>query len=380
MKRLTAKFVAEVEAPGRHYDGDAGLFLFVHSAISKSYVQRVTIQGKRRDIGLGSVRWTTLTEARAAAQENRRIARHGGDPLALRRPATPTFREAADAVIEMHRAGWRDSGKSEHQWRASLETYAFPRLGDKRVDQITTAEVLCALLPHWHDKYTTMKRVRQRIGAIMKWAIAHGHRPDDPTGPALGAALPKNGRKQAHHKALPYGEVGAALAKVRASKAWTGATLALEFLTLAACRSGEVRGATWNEIDLGAREWRIPGDRIKGGVEHRVPLSSRALAVLGEARPFSGGEGLVFPSSRGGAMAGETLAGLLRELEIGCVPHGMRSSFRDWAAECTDAPREVCELALAHVNSDRVEAAYRRSDLFDRRRELMQDWADYISA
>ena len=376
---LTAKFISEIDRAGRFHDArGTGLFLIVgpHGR-SKSFGQRVVIHGIRRDIGLGSVRWLSLTEARAIALENWKIARRGGDPLAGDR-AAPTFAEAVEAVIAAKRDGWRDD-RSEQQWRASLTEYAMPRLGDKRVDQIKTADVLAVLQPHWHDKATTMQRVRQRISAIMKYAIANGYRGDDPAGPALQAALPKNGRRQTHLKALAYSEVAAAIARIRASGAWPGVALALEFAILTAARSGEVRGATWAEFDIDAATWTVPGERIKGGIEHRVPLSGRALEILAEARPLSGGVGLVFPSMRGGMVPGQSFVPLLRDVGVDATAHGFRSSFRDWAAECTNAPREVCEAALAHINSDRVEAAYRRSDLFDRRRALMLEWADYIS-
>ena len=207
MKRLTAKIVAALNTPGRYYDGDAGLFLAVQehkSRIRKSYVQRLTIHGQRVDIGLGSVRWTTPSEARAKAQANRKVAREGGDPRTKRRAVVPTFEEAADIVIRLHAETWRDSGKSEAQWRSSLAAYAFPRLGRRSVATITAADVLAVLTPIWNTKRTTASRVRQRIGAVMKWAVANGHRPDNPAGEAIGAALPKGGASKAHHQALPY--------------------------------------------------------------------------------------------------------------------------------------------------------------------------------
>ena len=195
----------------------------------------------------------------------------------------------------------------------------------------------------------------------------------------MGAALPNKDTPRTHQKALPYGEVGEALSKVQQSNAWPATKLAFEFLVLTAARSGEVRGAKWEEVDLEARTWTVPGERIKAGREHRVPLAPRALAILAEAEELAEGSGLIFPSSRGKVLSDMTLSKLVRELGIQAVPHGFRSSFRDWAAECSDAPREVCELALAHVNSDRVEAAYRRSDLFERRRRLMDEWSCYVS-
>ena len=221
MKQLTAKFVASVTESGKYHDGDAGLYLFVRERagnVSKGFVQRLTIAGRRVDIGLGSTKWTTLTDARATAQANRRIARTGGDPRQGAKPV-PTFADGVEAVIEIQRGSWRNAGKSEAQWRASLRDYAIPRIGAKPVDAITTADVLAVLVPIWHDKHETARRVRQRIGKIMDWAVAEGHREDNPAGPALGAALPSNGHHRKHHRALPYSDVGAALAAVRASGA-----------------------------------------------------------------------------------------------------------------------------------------------------------------
>ena len=285
-------------------------------------------------------------------------------------------RKAAELVIATQRAGWRDN-RSEAQWRSSLRAYVYPRFGDRRVDQIKTADVLAVLQPHWHEKFTTMKRVRQRIGAVMKWSIAQGYRGDDPAGPELTAALPKNGRRKEHLKALPHGEVGAALASIRATGACPALKFAVEFAVLTAARSGEVRGATWNEINLDAATWSVPAERIKAGVEHRVPLSGRALEILGEARDLSGGAGLVFPSMRGGKIAGQAFMSLLQDAGVDATAHGFRSSFRDWCGE-TGKPRELAEAALAHTLPT-VEAAYARSNLFERRRALMQSWADYLS-
>ena len=213
----------------------------------------------------------------------------------------------------------------------------------------------------------------------MKWAVAKGYRQDNPAGDAIAAALPNNRVATKHQRALPHAEVGAAVKRVRESGGYPGTVLAFEFLVLTAARGAEVRGARWAEIDRAGAVWTIPGERMKAGREHRVPLPPRALEVLDEAAARFGGDHLVYPSPTGKLANHSLMATLLRELEIGAVPHGFRSSFRDWAAECTDAPREVCELALAHVNSDRVEAAYRRTDLFEKRRELMGAWADYIA-
>ena len=381
--KLTAAFVRTVNRPGVYGD-EHGLRLRVYESrkrksISKHWIWRGTVNGTRRDAGLGSFPYVTLAEARQAAFKYRKIARAGGDPLALKRHKdVPTFAEAVETVIAIHREGWKNAGKSEKQWRASLRDYAMKRLGRKRVDQITTADVMAVLIPHWHTKNETMRRVRQRIGAVMKWAVAQGFRGDNPAGDAISAALPKTGTMRQHQRALPFAEVGAALDKVKASRAYRGTVLALEFLVLTACRSGEVRLATWDEVDLEAETWTVSASRMKAKRDHRVPLSRRALEILHEARGLSNGAGLVFPSAHGRAIGDNTVSKLLRELGIEAVPHGFRSSFRDWAAECSDAPREVCELALAHVNSDRVVAAYRRTDLFERRRVLTEDWSRFV--
>ena len=381
--KLTAAFVRTVNRPGVYGD-QHGLRLRVYESrkrksISKHWIWRGTVNGVRRDVGLGAFPYVSLAEARQKAFEHRKISWAGGDPVALkRRPDVPTFAEAFETVIGIHREGWKDAGKCEKQWRASLRDYAMPRLGRRRVDQITTADVMAVLIPHWHTKTETMRRVRQRIGAVMKWAVAQGYRGDNPAGDAISAALPKNGSVRRHQRALPFTEVGAALAKVRTSGAHGLTALAFEFLVLTACRSGEVRLATWDEVNFESATWTVPANRMKAKRDHRVPLSARALQVLEEARAFEDGSGLVFPSPRARAISDNTISKLLRELEIEAVPHGFRSSFRDWAAECSDAPREVCELALAHVNSDRVEAAYRRTDLFERRRVLMEEWSGFV--
>ena len=291
----------------------------------------------------------------------------------------PTFAEALETVIGIHVPHWKDRAGSERQWRTSLAMYALPRIGAKTVDAVTSADVMAVLLPIWSTKRATAGRVRQRIGAVMKWAVAQGLRADNPAGDAISAALPRTTPVRRHQRALPHAEVRAALARVRGCGASRGLRLAFEFLVLTATRSGEVRNARWDEIDRDGAVWTIPAERMKNGREHRVPLSDRALELLDEAAKLATADGSVFPSPRGRVLPQKYLSELMRALQVDAVPHGFRSSFRDWAAECTDVPREVCELALAHVNGDRVEAAYRRSDLFDRRRALMADWAAYVA-
>lgn len=383
--RLSASFVRTIHRPGRYGDGRGGfgLSLLVKprrgEGFSKSWSQRVFVGGRPVSIGLGAYPIVTLAEARKKALENRRKIEQGEDPREERK-SVPTFAEAAETVIRIHAQAWRNGGKSEDQWRSSLETYAFPRLGNMPINRIWPKDVMNALLPIWHTKPVTARRVRQRVGAVMKWAIAQGLRTSNPAGKELAAALPKNENAQEHLLALPFFQVGDALHKVRASNANQSLALCFEFLTLCAVRSGEARLAKWAEIDLEEATWTIPAERMKSKRTHRVPLSQGALAVLAEAEKIRKGSDHVFPSKGGKPLSPPTLSRLCRRLNLGCVPHGMRSSFRDWCAECTDAPREVCELALAHVNTNRVERAYRRTDLFERRRHLMQEWADYVGS
>ena len=382
--RLSARFVETIREPGTYGDGrgSGGLSLRVKRTarghLAKSWGQRISLDGRPRNLGLGSWPHVSLAEARQKCVLNL-LARQRGELLTGRKRSVPTFAEAVEKVIAVHRAGWKAGSRSEKDWRGTLRDYAMPSLARLRVDRIHTSDVMAVLLPIWNEKRVTAKRVRQRISAVMLWAIAQGYRADNPAGEAIGAALPRNGVRPQHLAALPYPEVAGAIATVRASGAYPATALAFEFLVLTACRSGEVRGALWKEMDLAGREWRIPPERMKTNREHRVPLSRRALAVLEEAQALADGAGVVFPSVRGRPLSGLAIVKLVRELGIGAVPHGFRSSFRDWAAECTDAPREVCELALAHVNSDRVEAAYRRTDLFERRRALMEQWAAFLA-
>ena len=382
--RLSARFVETIREPGWYGDGrgSGGLSLRVklttRGQLAKSWGQRISVDGRPRNLGLGSWPHVSLAEAREKCALNL-AARRRGELVTGRSRRVPTFAEAVEKVIAVHRDGWKDGGRSEQLWRSSLRDYAIPRLGSRPVNRIHTSDVMAVLLPIWNVKRETAKRVRRRISAVMRWAVAQGYREDNPAGDAIGAALPRNGVRRRHHRALPYAEVAGAIATVRRSGAYPVTVLAFEFLVLTACRSGEVRGARWQEVDLAGREWRIPPERMKTGREHRVPLSSGALAVLQEAQALADGSGVVFPSARGGPLSSEAIAKLVREVKIGAVPHGFRSSFRDWAAECSDAPGEVAELALAHVNTNSIEAAYRRTDLFERRRALMEQWAAFLA-
>ncbi len=384
-KALTAAFCRNVAEAGRYADGN-GLYLHVDPSGARRWVQRLVIQGRSRALGLGSYALVPLAEAHEKALANRRLARAGGNPLSDVRTAlgVPTFAEAALRVLAIHREAWRDGSKTAQQWAASMRDHVFPHIGDKRVDELTTADVMTALLPIWTSKHVTARKVRQRIGTVMKWAIAQGYRADNPAGDAITAALPKRPTRVRHRAALPHGEVGAAVAAVRNSDAWVGTRLAFELLVLTAARSAEVRLATWGEMDLTDMVWTVPERRMKTKREHRVPLCGGAVEVLREAaqirrrsKPPAAAD-LVFPSVRGRPIDGATFSKLVRDLGIAAVPHGFRSSFRDWASERTDHPREVVEAALAHAVRNQTEAAYARSDLFERRRHLMDDWGAYL--
>ena len=378
MPRLTAAFVRGATKPGKYGD-QHGLILRVQPSGSKQWIWRGTVNGKRRDLGLGGYPYVSLAEARSQAFEYRKTARKGDDPVTLRTGGVPTFATAVEKVIALHAGKWKPGGKSEDQWRSSLATYVYPAIGSKRVDEVTTADVMTCLAPIWNSKATTAKRVRQRISAVMRWAVAQGYRTDNPAGDAVTAALPKQSSGKTHHRALPHREIAAALAAVRASKVYPAVRLAFEFSVLTAARSGEVRGARWAEMDLETRTWVVPAGRTKGGREHRVPLSGRAMEVLAAARQHSGGSPLAFPRETGGEMPHYLLSKVPSRVGIDGTLHGMRSSFRDWCGE-TGVPREVAEACLAHRIGNAAEQAYARSDLLERRRELMETWAQYLNS
>ena len=374
---LSADFVRDVARAGRYCDGH-GLYLDVRRSGSRSWVQRIAICGRRREIGLGGFPLVSLDEARAQAFANRKLARAGGDPLAEKRRARNvlTFEGAAERVWTQMRPGWRNP-KYGRDWRLGLSRHALPRLGGIPVAEVTGADVIETLEPIWHVRPATARRVRQRIHTVMAWAVAMEYRADNPCD-RIGPALGRQQDLVRHMPALPHREVAAAVEAVRAARVRPVVKLAFEFLVLTAARSGEARGARWAEMDLAGRVWTVPAARMKANREHRVPLCGRAVEVLGAARALGNGGPLAFPTARGGELKDEALSGPLKDLQMPAVPHGFRSSFRDWAAEETNHPREVVEAALAHAVRNRVEAAYARSDLFERRRRLMDDWAAYL--
>ena len=373
------QLVRTATEPGKYFDGN-GLYLRVEPNGSRFWVQRITVRGRRRELGLGSPSIVSLAEARALAHENRKAARNGADPLQLRREAAAilTFGEAARKVYEMHRPTWKNP-KHAAQFLATLETYAVPRLGKLRVSDVTAADVLSVLAPIWNEKAETARRVRQRISMVMKWAIAKGWRTDNPA-ENITVALPRNATSRVNRKALPYSEVATCLVAVRQSKAALATKLALELLVLTASRSGEIRGAAWSEIDLAAKVWEIPAGRMKMKRPHRVPLSPAALTILETAKALDDESGLVFPGmKKGKPLSDMTLLKLVKELGFEVDVHGFRTSFRTWAQERTNFPREVAEAALAHAVGDAVEQAYARSDVFQKRRKMMDAWAAFLA-
>ena len=376
MGKLTVSKVKSLTAPGWHGDGGT-LYLVIAPRGSKQWVQRLTINGKRHDLGLGGYPMVTLDEARETAFDNRRAARRGGDPLAAKRKAKmPTFAQAAEKTHRAHRARWR-SAKVADNWRQRCQKYVLPHVGDMRVDTVGREEVLRVLTPLWTSRPETGRKAREIVRSTLAWCEAHGYVQGNVAGEAIDGALPRQRRVKAHMRALPHAGVAGALAVVHASGASDAVKLALRFLVLTAARSGEARLATWDEIDIEARTWTIPAERMKANREHRVPLSDAAMAVLREAERLRDRTGLIFPSPRRKVLSDNTMSKLLRDQKIGGVVHGFRSSFRDWCGE-RGVDRELAEAALAHVVRG-VEGAYFRSDLFERRRHAMEDWARYIA-
>ena len=379
--RLSAKFVEGVKEPGRYGDGRGGngLSMLVKEGreqVLKSWCQRLPKGTKgKREIGLGRYPQIVLSEARDLAMRNWLKAIDGGIIVEQIEAKTPIFADALEQVIALQSESWKKGGKTSQSWRATMDTYVLPTIGHKPVDQISSADVMDILQPIWGQKTDISKAVKRRIGTVMDWTIAQGYRETNPVS-SIDAALPKNGHKIENLPALPFNEVAGALATIRSTGAHWATILCLEFQTLTGARPSEAREAVWSEID--GDVWAIPTDRTKMERVHRIPLSPAALDVVEKAREATGGTGLVFPSLRGKALTDSTVSKLLRENGIGCVPHGMRSSLRDFLAEKTDAPREIAEHCLGHVEGSQSELAYRRTDYFDKRRALMEAWGEYL--
>lgn len=381
MGQLTAMKIKTLTEPGRYTDGD-GLMLIVATGGARSWMLRARIDGKRRDIGLGSLKVLTLAEARAKATELRRQIAQGIDPIAERKKVeapVPTFREAATLVHEEHKAAWKN-GKHQDQWINTLTTYAYPKLGDRLVNDIEGPIIRDVLAPIWLAKPETARRVRQRIGAVLDWSYAKGYRLTEAPMRSLSKGLPRQPRKDGHFAAMPFTDVPKLIARLR-DRSSVG-RLAMEALILTAARSGEIRGAAWNEVDLEAGIWTVPAERMKMGRVHHVPLAPEAIDVFRRAEalrvPCSD---LVFPGQRlKNQLSDMTLLKVMRDMETGVTVHGFRSAFRDWVAEETSYPGEVAEAALAHAIPNKVEAAYRRTDFLEKRRSLMREWAAFCTS
>ena len=399
-KELTAFSVGRLDKPGLHFVGEVPcLALQVLGTGAKTWILRFTIGGSRRDMGLGGYPGVTLAQAREAAREARAKVRRGIDPIEEQRAivsalkasiaSAVTFEACAENYIKAQEPGWKGD-RSAKQWRGSLKNYAFPVMGSLLVRDVDVPHVLAAIEPIWNSKTETATRVRNRIELVLDYAIARKYRAG--LNPArwrghLDKILPNPSKvsKVKHYPALPVGDIGAFMARLR-DAVGMGAR-ALEFGILTAARTSEVRGAAWAEFDLRDKAWTIPADRMKGGKEHRVPLSDAALALL-DSLPRIAGNELVFPAPRGGQLSDATVAAVIDRANAAdagrwkdptdgrqVVPHGFRSTFRDWAAERTNYPNEVAEMALAHTIGNKVEAAYRRGELFAKRRLMMEDWA-----
>ncbi len=378
MGKLSAAQIRALTKPGRYMDGD-GLSLLLTAPRKGYWVLRATINGRRRDIGLGPLDLVTLAEARELAIDMRRDIQRGIDPIEERKRQKIeilTFKAAAEKVHTEQKATWKN-GKHQDQWIKTLETYAFPKLGDRLVNDIEGPLIREVLLDFWLEKPETARRVKQRIGVVLDWAYANGMRATEAPMRSLSRALPRQPKQDGHFAAMPYEDVPTFLKHLH--KRTSVARLALEFLILTASRSGEVRGAKWAEINLDAKLWTVPAERMKVGKEHVVPLTDAAIDVLERARPYYAEcSDLVFPGRNVlRPMSDMTLLKILRYAKLPFTVHGFRSAFRDWAAEKTSYPGEVAEAALAHTVSNKVEAAYRRTNYLDKRRELMREWSDF---
>ena len=392
--------VTKLSKSGLHFVGGvAGLALQMSTTGARSWILRINVGGRRRDMGLGGFPDVTLSGARQAARDARQQVKAGRDPieeaktarnkLLLANAKTLTFAQCADAYIAAHQNSWKNA-KHRLQWQTTLDTYAHPEIGNLAINRVALPHILNILQPIWLVKTETASRLRGRMESILDWATTHQYR--EGLNPArwkghLAVLLPPPNkiRNEKHHTALPIIEIAAFMSQLR-MQSGVGAK-ALEFAILTAARSGEVRGAAWEEIDHDGAVWTVPAHRMKGRKEHRVPLSGAALKLLGrtandQLNGLAYGQvknlkGIVFSAPSGRTLSDMTLSGVMRRMKVAAVPHGFRSTFRDWCSEHTNHSREVAEMALAHVLENKVEAAYRRGDLFEKRRRLMEDWAEF---
>jgi integrase len=390
-RELSALEIGRLKAPGLHpVGGVPGLALQVTGTGARSWILRATVGTKRRDMGLGQFPGVTLAQARDKARRAREQIDQGVDPILERERAQSllraeqsmavTFEAAATAYIDSKGAEWRNA-KHAAQWTATLKTYAFPIIGSLHVADVEQGHIVAMLEPIWKTKTETASRVRGRVENVLDWARVRGYRTGENPARWRGhldklLPAPKRIAKVEHHPAVPVKEIASFYANLRARNGTSAR--ALEFALLTAARSGEVRGAIWSEIDLETRMWVIPAERMKANKEHRVPLSSAVLALL-KGLPRVEGSDLVFPAPRGGQLSDMSLTEVMRRMDLPYVPHGLRSTFRDWVAERSSYPRELAERALAHTIANQAEAAYYRSDVLEKRRAMMQDWAKFVA-
>ena len=377
MERLTAAKVRSLSTPGR-YKADPTLYLNIAPGGTKSWIQRLVVNGRRRDLGLGSVELVPLAKARVLALANRTAVANGEDPT-KQKAKTPTFKQAAERTIAAHQPRWRNP-KTTTNWRGSLQ-FAYPVFGDRLVNEITGDDVLRALTPIWSTKSSRARSLRGCIRSIFAWCRSHGYIVgDNPAGECLDGALPAMPAVREHFRSLDHGHIAAALDVVNTSSSSPTVKLCMAFLILTCTRSGEARGARWNEIDLDAATWTLPASRMKSNREHRIPLSRQPIEILDAAQELRDDSGLVFPSpATGRPLDDKTLTKCLKAVGLSDLMtiHGCRRTFRNWCAD-SGQPRELAEAALAHTVGG-VEGSYFTSDMIDRRRELMDAWADYIA-
>lgn len=390
-RELTALEVNRLDTPGHHaIGGVAGLYLYVNDASARSWVLRVMVGLKRRHIGLGGYPTVTLTQAKEKARQFRDDVSKGIDPIQQRKEEASrliaqqagaiTFEKAAEGYLDTHGGSWKNA-KHRAQWANTLSTYAYPFIGKILVRDIEIEHVLTVLTPIWKIKNETATRVRGRIESVLDWASARNYRSRD--NPARWKGLldkllpaPNKIKSVEHYKAVPIDEAPGFISRLRMQEGI--AALALEFAIFCAARSGEVRGARWSEIDMQTCLWTIPKERMKAGKEHRVPLNAEAMEIL-TVVPKNETSDLIFIAPKGGTLSDMTLTAVMRRMKVDAVPHGFRSTFRDWVSERTNYPRELAEQALAHVIGNKVEAAYRRSDILEKRRVMMSEWGDFLS-
>lgn len=389
-KDLAPLAIGKLQTPGMHFVGHvSGLALRVSDTGARSWILRIMVGGKRRDIGLGAFPEVSLAAAKDAAKTTREQVRQGIDPVEARKAAQAvlraervshtTFEEASKQYISAHEGGWKN-GKHIAQWRTTLEAYAYPVIGKIHVRDVALDHILKILEPIWKDRTETASRLRGRIERVLDWAKTRGLRVGD--NPArwkgnLDTLLPAPGKvaKIKHHEACDWREAPVFLSELRQID--TVGAKALEFLILTNVRSINSRGATWREIDLKQAVWTIPAERMKAGKEHRVPLSKAAIALLKQLARSDSND-LLFPNTKGQPLSDMALGMILRRMKKNFTVHGFRSTFRDWAGETTAFPREVIEHAMAHQLKDKAEAAYARGDLFTKRVRLMEGWADFL--